>query len=379
MKRLVLAVCALTLALRCSAAPLDGQWQGSLPTTGDINAVVEDRFQALDTGGVGTGFYEPGKGLHPYLSSVDRCGDTIWACGRKLLMRSDDGGFTWATKPVPENAPGEFTRIAVTSVDDLWMVGHIHPGGPGKNWLYHSPDGGKTWTEVLKGKVEGGLGLYCRGRERWLLQGQNGAWHSNDSGETWRKEDFGVSGFQPSNIAIPADTGTTGGFAIYVLGAVTSNPKSPARLLVKSDNGGMTWRKIELPQPDKLYFWRQPISFATSTHGWIGAADGSIIETRDGGATWTNRNLPEPRSIVALWFDTLGRGFAAVENGDLIHPSAAVYATPDCGEHWTVAATGSKQINAFAGTAPDRLIGVGTVPGYLPNDLVMILKPPSRR
>jgi len=75
---------------------------------------------------------------------------------------------------------------------------------------------------------------------------------------------------------------------------------------------------------------------------------------------------------MSLWFDQLGRGFAAVANHDFRHPRRTLYESLDAGETWTALLGGAKHVSALFGRGPRRIWGVGDVPGFIQNDLVVI-------
>ncbi|MFZ6029359.1 MAG: WD40/YVTN/BNR-like repeat-containing protein [Chloroflexota bacterium] len=60
------------------------------------------------------------------------------AFSRGFLLRSDDGGHTWQTLPLPLGEPVYFDTPSTG-----WVA-----GGPAGNQVYRSDDGGYTWKEV---------------------------------------------------------------------------------------------------------------------------------------------------------------------------------------------------------------------------------------
>ncbi|MDP7134807.1 MAG: hypothetical protein QF437_30200, partial [Planctomycetota bacterium] len=68
-------------------------------------------------------------------------------------------------------------------------------------------------------------------------------------------------------------------------------------------------------------------------------------------------------------------GFAAVENRNFAKRRHTLYESHDNGKHWWPVLGGMKSVNRLFAFGPGQLWAVGTVPGYVPNDLVAILKP----
>ena len=345
------------------AGTLPGAWQGDTYPESVPGTAEPDRFLVLDSGGSGGGF---GQGdvrqkLHDVHFWDTRNG---WACGYGGVFKTSDGGLTW-TRMKPA---GGWYQIEMTGPQEIWLEEGKHPGGPGNAWLWHSTDGGVTWREELAGKLAGYHDLYCRGEERWILCGGFPSFRSRDGGRTWEHVNFGGLLQSATRIAVPADLPTPGGFTVYVAGS-----SGPSRRLIRSDDGGRTWRL--LPLPEAPAHWRYVPFFATSRVGWLGAPDGGkVLFTADGGETWENRPLPTDQGVTSLWFDLHGHGFAAVENSDFTHPRAALFETTNSGNHWTEILGGQKHIDRIFGIGPGKVWIVGDVPGYVQNDLVGILK-----
>lgn len=353
------------------SAYAQGLWQGAtyprLVTGHRPLATPATKWLVLDTGGSGGGF---GKGdirqkLHDVHFWDDRLG---WACGYGGVFKTQDGGLTWARmKP-----NGGWYHIEMSGPEEIWLLAGKHPGGLGNAWLHHSTDGGETWQEVLAlaGQLDGYRDLYCRGPLRYVLTG-TAAWRSSDRETGWRRVDFGVQGgFRPRRMAVPADLPTERGFVVYVLGDSVATRQ---RMLLKSEDAGATWAPLrELPAAPSSY--RGQVFFATSRQGWVAGPDNQIWRTDDGGESWQPCHLPEGEWATALWFDQRGRGFAAVANHKFLNPGQALYETTDAGATWTAVMGGLKQVNAIFGRGPRRVWAVGDVPGFVQNDLVLILE-----
>ncbi|NMC20146.1 MAG: hypothetical protein GYA33_06960 [Thermogutta sp.] len=329
-------------------------------------------FFITNTGGGGGSF---GRGdIHGHLCDVDFANLQVgYACGAGGgVYKTEDGGLTWSRiKP-----NGSWQRIQAVTPDDVWLLEGIHPGGFGNVWLWHSADGGKTWNEVeeLHGKLAGygGKALYCRGARRWVLGGDFPTYRSDDGGKTWQAVNFQGLLYGVYDMAVPADIPTEEGFRVYVLG---HQEGVKIAHLARSDDGGQNWQEVPLPAPaQEGMLTGGRVFFSTSDEGWVAGKSGCCFVTRDGGRTWQDRSLPTQQSVVALWFDQLGRGFAAVDNTDWLHLRQTVYMTADYGAHWVPVLGGYKQILSFCDLGPDHLWAVGYEPGLVSQDIVAILQ-----
>jgi len=82
------------------------------------------------------------------------------------------------------------------------------------------------------------------------------------------------------------------------------------------------------------------VSFGSSTTGYIGGADSTLLKTTDGGKTWTalhptgiefGKYFPD---IIDLKFLTASKGYAVVSNRASLDLGGAIYKTTDGGLSW---------------------------------------------
>jgi photosystem II stability/assembly factor-like uncharacterized protein len=350
------------------SAYAQGLWQGAtyprLVTGHRPLATPATKWLVLDTGGSGGGF---GKGdirqkLHDVHFWDNRVG---WACGYAGVFRTQDGGLTWTRM----KAKGGWYHIEMSGPGEVWLLEGFH--GRGKARLWHTTDDGQSWQEVAPDTFRGYTDLYCRGYQRWLLCSGFPSYRSEDGGVTWERAAFRGGGLHRADkIAIPADVGSAEGFVIYVVGGHGQD-----RRLVKSLDGGLTWTHLEsLPPAAAAGGHRARMFFSTSRQGWVAGPGHQIWRTDDGGESWQPCHLPEGEWATALWFDRCGHGFAAEANHHFLNPGNALYETIDGGATWTAVMGGLKQINAIFARGPRRVWAVGDVPGFIQNDLVLILE-----
>ncbi|MFZ2653477.1 MAG: hypothetical protein WAX69_01050 [Victivallales bacterium] len=365
---MALAVMAFAQVLIAGEPSSSERWQGPACGSGDGTAAATSRWLILDTGGSGGGF---GKGdIRKALGDVFFWNESLgWACGWCGIFKTTDGGFTWK-RMLPPCPVGElWGNIEMTGSRELWILKYFH--GQPKGQLMHSIDDGATWREVLPGELKSATDLYCRLDERWVLCGDFPSYRSEDGGKTWRREGFGGN-FSAIRISIPPSAPYSRLSTVYALGK-----KGKDYHLRKSVDGGKNWFAIELPasvHPELN--WRIPcVFFATDRVGWIGTPGGGVLFTGDGGGTWERRDLPvrEDQDVTDFWFDQFGRGFASVLNGNISRLSTTVYESGDYGKTWTPSLSGSKQVSRFFSLGPGFLWAVGSVVGFVPNDLVAIL------
>ena len=296
------SLCVLVLlALASSASAAEDRWQGQEYPRQEGPAHRPDVFLVTDTGGSGGGF---GRGdPHEHLFDVDFWnGQRGWACGYGGLFKTADGGLTWErVKP-----RGGWMHVRMAGPEEIWLLEGNHPGGPGRTWLWHSSDNGRSWRETAHGKMPGYLDFYCRGGVIWVVGGWLGSpgapvQQSSDNGRTWRDVDFQGLLIQAWRVAIPADHALDRDYAVYVLGLGMGADGKWQLRIVKSLDGGRKWANLPLPkdlsQSDAWNFGQ--LHFSTSQTGWLGLDKGRLLSTGDGGQTWHERKLPTRQGIAA--------------------------------------------------------------------------------
>ena len=332
-------------------------------------AHAEDRWIILDTGGTGGGFGrgDPGKNLWDVCFWDDRVG---MAAGDRGVYRTEDGGLTWRKLAPPTKQRVGWQAIRMAGTRDVWLAGLVHPGGPGKGYLMHSTDAGRTWQRHLADACHGASRLCLTPMgDVWLMTRQAWSFHSPDRGRTWRRVKFGVP-LWAADICFPGDVPYATDYVGYAVGHRHGQP-----VLVKTVDSGKTWKRLALPphatSPRRVFF-------TTSREGWICGSNGQVFYTHDGARQWQARHLSAPgQHVFGLWFHRTGYGWAAALQpfdgiGKLLFEHT-LFVTPDRGITWTPVMSGWKSAHALWSNGPGTCWTVGNAPGFVANDLVGIL------
>jgi len=194
------------------------------------------------------------------------------------VYRSNDGGGNWlqATPQVPGIGAA---RSLIASGDSLWLL---------TQQLDRSTDGGRTWHTLFpaSGRPASPYSIArdARTGRLHLLANAGGGirlWRSDDEGDTWELSGSGLNAEYVSHI-LPDPTG-----AIYAL------TTSYAPALLKTDDGGRTWRDAG---PPSCAIWRREFNSPASV---VVFGSGQLVAdcitstsahryraSADGGATW---------------------------------------------------------------------------------------------
>ncbi len=216
------------------------------------------------------------------------------------LFRSDDGGESWRaldallelpSRPTWRFPPRPWTShvrwIAPSPVDaDLLLVG-IELGG-----LMRSSDGGETWADHAPGAQRDVHSLLWHPDGRAYEAGGGGAAWSDDAGVTWQPADEGRDRHYTWAVAAdPADAGTwlvsvsTGPFAAHGGG--------PPQARIFRRRGDSPWEAVtdELSSMAYALTWGERL--------YAGLADGTILASDDAGDSWETLPARLP-ALVAL-------------------------------------------------------------------------------
>lgn len=193
--------------------------------------------------------------------------NVFWAVGDGPdIVRSEDGGTTWALKNGGRLA--RLYSVAFPSEDVGWAVGERERVESHRNEfngvVLHTTDGGRSW-EV-----------------QTLPTDENYSWLERirclDTQRCWTVGRYGR--------------------------------------IFRTEDGGQTWER----QYAGVSYWLHAVSFVSPTHGFVGGNRGVVFKTTDGGATWTS--IPHPGNNLPIYnLSALdeGRVAAALDQGYMMY------------------------------------------------------------
>jgi photosystem II stability/assembly factor-like uncharacterized protein len=306
-----------------------GQVDGGVWKTTDYGRTWHPIFDHEDTQSIGAIAVAPsndniiyvasGEGLHrPDLS----IGDGIY--------RSEDAGKTWVHLGLRDGQQIATLAVDPTKPDRLFAAVLGHPYGPNaERGIFRTEDGGKTWTKVLyKDESTGGsdvvidprnpqvvyasmwgerMGPWEDGNEYDTTSG--GLFKSTDGGTTWKQLKVGLpDNLVQINVAIAASDPQR----LYATVATTAKEayaSGEGLGVYRSDDGGMTWRKItDDPRPAmKIGGGDLPVPLVDPKNPDI-VYSTSIVTCRssDGGKTWISlKGAPGGDDYQNLWINPL--------------------------------------------------------------------------
>ncbi|HVS77423.1 MAG TPA: hypothetical protein VHE11_10850 [Steroidobacteraceae bacterium] len=210
------------------------------------------------------------------------------------VYRSRDGGKTWARVLFVSPTTGAHDlsidprnpRVLYAALwDHRRLPWNIRSGGPGSG-LWKSADGGDSWHRLREGLpgLMGNTGVSVSpvdpDRIYAMIEAvHGGVFRSDDAGRTWRRMngDAGMRdrGWYYTRIYADPQRKDT----VYVL----------ANSVVRSTDGGTTFREVRTPHGDNHDLWINPRNDRIMVEG----NDGGAIVTLDGGQSWSS-DLNQP-------------------------------------------------------------------------------------
>jgi photosystem II stability/assembly factor-like uncharacterized protein len=193
--------------------------------------------------------------------------------GRFVVVRTDDGGRRWTRVPpagIPPTQPGEAAFAAGGTCLSVAPGGHawFGTGGTSGSRVYHSADGGRTWSvaavPVDAGTESAGVfavafrdashGVALGGDYRKAREGERNASRTADGGRTWTPAPRTAAGYWSGAVYVP---GTTTVVAVGLAGSAYS--ADDGRSYSMLDTTGFN-----------------AVSFASPGAGWAVGAGGRI-------------------------------------------------------------------------------------------------------
>ena len=232
------------------------------------------------------------------LAFVGESGQDLLFGHHNGVLRSIDGGRTWAALPVAQDA----MEMAAAQDGSIIIAGH--------NVFEASVDGGATWAPIHSDlpslDIHGFTRSVTDSSTMWAYLAEGGVYVSTDFGVTWREA---YSGSVQQLRAIER----AGGDALLGI---------DLRGLVASSDSGASWVPIGTPPTAPV------TSLAATDDGQIialGGVDGLYL-SRDGGKVW--QRVLNARIVLAVALDTGGQRLAAVAQ------DTSFYRSDDGGATW---------------------------------------------
>ena len=261
--------------------------------------------------------------------------DAIAVGNYGAIYLTANGGKSW-------EARDSGTKVPLFSVDfgdakTGWAVGKSAE-------ILATTDGGKTWTHQ-KSPIATGKALFrvraVDAKTAWAVGDWGAIAVTTDGGATWQDRSLATQKIVKDNRADRQENLVLEDVILYDVAwpdAKHGYIAGEFATLIATDDGGVTWRKRELPTEKTIF----GIAFSTANEGWAVGIDGLLLHTTDAGVTWTvQHGNPQPATIDELAFtDALKNpGMYAVsvvgKTGIAVGDTGTILVSSDGGATWT--------------------------------------------
>jgi len=196
--------------------------------------------------------------------------------------------------------------------------------GGDNGFLIRTEDGGRTWAKQPVQTTAAINDIYFRDKDAGFLIAGNAIFATRDNGLRWSEvRRFLPAEFDGADIELYSVRFSSKKKG-WVVGSISKRERVVDSILVYTDDGGQTWRRQRAPSRVELIH----IDFVSDKRGWIVGNDGTILFTRDEGASWTKQNAGTNVTLYHVDFRNDNNGWVVGERGTLLR-------TTNGGETWT--------------------------------------------
>jgi photosystem II stability/assembly factor-like uncharacterized protein len=278
------------------------------------------------------------------------------------LFRTADGGAHWQRMAIPQQA----SQVALQYFLDAregWIIAYLNEATPGFAGVFHTTDGGQSWTETARldvnqdfshglrgGSLQGSL-VFLDSSNGWMTPASYSGtgitpvpaylYVTHDGGKTWGVQEFAVPaavGMNSSTASfLPPDfVNHREGVVLVTQESVPNGPGAPtigATYAYTTSDGGDHWsaaQKVVIPGNG----YARPVVIDSRT--WLTFNASQLERTTDGGVHWQSLagGLPPNTYATELDFQDVNHGWLAAMISSP-HSTLAFYRTSDGGAHWT--------------------------------------------
>ena len=170
-----------------------------------------------------------------------------------------------------------------------------------------------SWSRQPSGTMAWLRAVYFLDQDLGWIAGSNGTLlRTVDGGSTWNKAPF-ITKDALSDVYF---SDSANGWLLAQRDLFKLKSNEPSSYLLKTNDGGSTWRRIFLNTEDvNTRFTR--MLFSDSQHGWVFGETGVVFATSDGGSHW----LPQRSATKHL---LLGGAFANNDRGLIVGAGATI-------------------------------------------------------
>lgn len=221
------------------------------------------------------------------------------------MYKSTDAGKTWTHIGLPNSRHIAAIRVHPENPDHVYVAVQGALYGPSENrGVYQSKDGGATWKKVLYVNENTGAadlsldknnprvlyaGMWDHQRHPWKVRSGgegSGIWKSTDGGDTWNELTEGLPELMGK---VSVDVSPANSNRVY------ANIEAEKGGVFRSDNGGETWQQVNIQRVTVARAWYYIEVFADPVNpDIVYVLNAPMLKSTDGGRTF--RPIPNPHT-----------------------------------------------------------------------------------
>jgi len=271
-----------------------------------------------------------------------------WGVTETQIVRTNDGGITWYNVTPPDvTETGSTVVTFILDNQHAWVQKPDFNNFPNNGLLYHTTDGGLTWT-ISSTPFSGGDLSFIDANNGWMLAdlgvgaGSNGVavFQTMDGGATWTQTYTNDPNLPDAGDSLPlggikSDLVPLNMQTAWVSGVTYA---SGTAYLFRTDDGGHNWSQVTLELPAgaenfELDIDKDQMQFFSAKDGFLvvrmsgEANQTAVYTTNDAGNTWTLTPTLIPNAGAS---EFLSAEEAIIYNGEqfyITHDAARTWST----------------------------------------------------
>jgi photosystem II stability/assembly factor-like uncharacterized protein len=280
------------------------------------------------------------------------------------LFKTADGGAHWQRMDPPPQA-NQVALQYFLDVNEGWIISYLNEANPGFAGVFHTSDGGQTWTQTarldvnqefshgqLGGSLQGNL-MFRDSSTGWVTPVTTSGtgitpvppflYVTHDGGKTWAVQTFvaplgGALNSTTAGFSPPQFFNDREGVVLATEQSIPNGPGAPTfegTYAYTTTDGGDHWSAPQQVVIPGGFVSTQAFSMIDAKT-WLTFDASKVERTTDGGLHWEilDGGLPADAYAFEVDFQDVNHGWAAAIIGTA-HPTLAIYQTSDGGAHWT--------------------------------------------
>ena len=220
------------------------------------------------------------------------------------------------------NTGSDLFTVYFTSAEKGWIAGD-------NGYLAWTGDGGRNWTKQDIGTTESINEIYFRNDDNGYLVAGRKMFVTRDAGRSWQE----IRIFKPGEFGKNTPDFLSIRFADkrrgIVIGSVLSSKDTVVDSLVMlTEDGGETWKRIIVPSKGELYH----LDFVGTSRCWIVGVDGLVLASTNGGTSFQKQNSGVALPLYNVDFRDESEGYIVGKQGTILR-------TEDGGANWETVKT----------------------------------------